>query len=78
MKKIIAETVGWCGAGAILLAYGLVSFEYISPDTAMFQILNGLGAVGVVYVSYRKRAFQPATLNVVWAIIAFVTLLRFW
>jgi hypothetical protein len=33
-----------------------------------------MGALGVVVVSFYKRAYQPAILNAVWACIALVAL----
>jgi hypothetical protein len=28
--------------------------------------LNGLGSLGIFWISLRKRAFQPALVNAVW------------
>jgi hypothetical protein len=75
--KTLFEILGWYGTVAILAAYALVSFSIISPDNVWYQILNGTGAVGIVVVSYYKRAYQPAVLNLVWAGIALVALIRY-
>ena len=75
MEKFI-QFFGWCGAGAILLAYSLVSFEILEPTNLAFQLLNGLGALGIVLVSWRKRDYQPAVLNIIWAIIAVVAMVQ--
>lgn len=74
--KIITEAAGWYGAAAVLLAYTLVSFNVISSHSWTYQLLNFTGAVGVLIISYIKRAKQPALLNVVWAIIAFIALVK--
>jgi hypothetical protein len=76
MKKLLIETAGWYGALAILTAYILVSFEIISPTYIWYQILNGTGALGIVIVSFYKRAYQPGVLNLVWLLVALFALLQ--
>lgn len=75
-KNFFDEIIGWYGMGAILAAYLLVSFNYLSASGVFYQILNLTGAAGVAYISYRKKAQQPALLNVTWAIIALVAIIR--
>lgn len=74
MKKLLAEIVGWYGTVAIVAAYALVSFAVISSDSLIYQFLNLTGALGIVIISLTKKAYQPATLNIIWAIIALVAL----
>lgn len=74
--KIFVEIYGWYGAAAIVVAYALVSFDMVSPTSLLFQLLNASGAIGIVLVSFYKRAYQPGVLNAVWAFIALVALLR--
>jgi hypothetical protein len=75
-EKIIDEALGWYGTFAILLAYALVSLGIISSQTFIYQILNGTGALGIVYISFKKRAYQPGILNIIWAIIALIALIK--
>ncbi|MFH1181559.1 MAG: hypothetical protein V1702_01240 [Candidatus Woesearchaeota archaeon] len=75
-QKIIDETIGWYGASAILLAYALVSFNFLSPSTFLYQILNVTGALGIVYISFKKKAYPPGVLNIVWAIIALIAIIK--
>jgi hypothetical protein len=75
MKKLI-EIYGWYGIAALLLAYALVSFSIISAGSLIYQILNGTGALGVMLVSFYKRAYQPATLNLIWTLIAVIAIAR--
>lgn len=70
MKKMIEELIGWYGAVAILIAYAAVSFGWLSPHSLVYQILNGTGAFGIVYISLKRKAYQPAALNAVWFVIA--------
>ncbi|MFZ1019789.1 MAG: hypothetical protein WAN61_02270, partial [Minisyncoccia bacterium] len=55
---------------AIVLAYVLVSFSFLSANSIWYQLLNGTGAVGIVVVSLYKKAYQPGILNIVWTLIA--------
>lgn len=75
-KKIIDEIIGWYGTCAIVLAYALVSFGVLPASTFLYQILNGTGALGIVYISFKKKAYQPGVLNVIWAIIATVAIIK--
>jgi hypothetical protein len=71
-----AEILGWYGTIAILSAYALVSFSVIDPNTFIYQLLNATGAIGIVFISLIKKAYQPATLNIMWAIIGIVALVK--
>ena len=75
-KKIIDEIIGWYGTVAIVLAYALLSFRVINSTNLLYQILNGTGAIGIVYISFKKKAYQPGVLNMIWAIIATIAIIR--
>ena len=75
-RKQVEELVGWYGAAAIILAYYLVSFGHISATGFLYHIMNATGAIGIVIISIRKNAWQPATLNLIWATIAVIVILR--
>lgn len=72
--KLLVEIFGWYGAVAILLAYTLVSFDFLAASSIWYQLLNGTGAIGIVVVSLYKKAYQPAALNIMWAAIALVAI----
>jgi len=76
MKKVIDESIGWYGTIAIVLAYALLSFDFISSSSFWYQIMNGTGAIGIVYISFKKKAYQPGVLNIIWAVIAFIAIVR--
>jgi hypothetical protein len=73
-KSLLSELAGWYGVCALLGAYALVSFEVVEAESEVFQILNLTGAAGIATLSLTKRAYQPAVLNSIWAIIALVAL----
>ena len=75
-KKLLIEIAGWYGTAAILGAYSLSSFSFITPENIWYKILNLTGAIGIVLISYIKKAYQPMILNLIWMIIALLALLR--
>lgn len=75
-KNLSIEIFGWYGMIAILLAYGLISLQFLGADNVWYQSLNLTGALGVASVAYYKKAGQPAVLNLIWAVIALVALIR--
>ena len=76
MNKTITEVVGWYGTVAILGAYALVSFEIVEPTSFLYQVLNGTGAIGIVIISFSKKAYQPGVLNLIWAVIALIAIVK--
>ena len=76
MKKIIIETIGWYGTSAILLAYFLISFEFLDSQSLVYQLLNFTGAASVGLTVFIKKAWQALTLEVVWALVAFIAIVR--
>jgi len=75
-KKTFDEIIGWVGACMILLAYALLSFNFLSISSLIYQIMNATGALGIVYISFKKKAYQPGVLNIIWALIALIVIIR--
>lgn len=75
-RSLIGEIIGWYGTVAIVAAFALVSFSFIQPTSLVYQILNGTGALGIVYISFLRKAYQPAVLNIIWTLIAVVAILK--
>jgi len=76
IRKFTDETIGWYGTIALVAAFAFVSFEVLSPTSLLYQILNGTGALGIVYISFKKKAYQPGVLNSIWAVIALVAIIK--
>ena len=76
MLKYFGEIVGWYGAIAILIAYALVSFSLVTPTSLVYQLLNLTGGVGIVFNSFKHKAYPSGILNIIWSIIAAVAILR--
>jgi hypothetical protein len=70
------EVVGWVGAALILIAYLLLSAGRLEARSTVYQGLNLAGAIAFVLNSGWNGAIPSAALNVVWAGIALVALVR--
>ena len=75
MNKLI-EILGWYGMLAIISAYALVSFSFLTPESLSYQLLNGTGAIGIAIISFHKRTYQPAVLNCIWTVIAIAAIVK--
>jgi hypothetical protein len=76
MKSKLIEAYGWYGTVAIVLAYVLVSFSIINATSIWYQVLNGTGALGIVFTSFYHKNYQPGILNIVWTVIALIAILK--
>lgn len=70
-----ADILGWYGTLAIVSAYALLSNDVIE-EGRIYHLLNLTGALGVGLVCWMRRTWQPFWLEVVWATIAIIALLR--
>uniref|UniRef100_A0A7C5YXG8 CBU-0592-like domain-containing protein n=1 Tax=candidate division CPR3 bacterium TaxID=2268181 RepID=A0A7C5YXG8_UNCC3 len=73
---IIYEVLGWFGALAILTAYGLVSFNIVGNSSFLYHTLNLAGSLCIFLISFKKKAYQPVFVNVLWAIVSTIALLK--
>jgi hypothetical protein len=76
MKNRFLELFGWYGTIAIIGAYAMTSFTIISPQSFVYQLLNITGAIGIVSISLAKKTYQPAVLNILWALVGIMALLK--
>ena len=76
MRNIITETLGWYGVVAVVGAYALLSLGILSSNSLTFQVLNLTGAIGIVIDAIDDKNTQPAVLNIIWAIIAIVAIVK--
>lgn len=73
MKNYL-EYFAWYGALAVLMAYVLSSFSLISTGGIVYLLLNATGSAGIAIISLKKKAYQPAALNIVWLIVTLIAL----
>jgi hypothetical protein len=76
-NRTLIEAAGWYGVAAILGAYVLLNFGMIETNSWAYLTLNLTGSVAVLVDAWTARNWQPAVLNLVWAIVALIGLVRF-
>jgi len=72
---IVFEVLGWTGTVLILAAYLLLSLGKIANGRT-YQLLNLVGAVGLLINGVVHSAWPSAILNVVWTAIAVFALVQ--
>jgi len=70
------EILGWAGTLLLLGAYALTSSGRLSGQAAGYHALNAIGAAGVAANVVARGAWPVATLEIIWALIGVVTLVR--
>lgn len=76
LSYTVGDIVGWYGVIAILIAYGGVTFELLSVRSLLYPILNLTGSFGILYEAWIKKDWPASVLNIIWALIAFVEILK--
>jgi len=76
MREKVTEILGWYGVVAVIGAYALLSLNIINSDSLLFQGLNLTGAIVIVIDALEDKNTQPAVLNIIWAIIAIVAIVK--
>ena len=71
---LLVEIVGWIGSIAILLAYGLNSYQKIKSNSLPFLFLNLSGGLFLIAYSLYKDAYANIFINLVWVVIAILAL----
>lgn len=75
--QLFVDLVGWLGALAVLVAYGLISAGRLEGSSGWYQGLNLLGAVGLALNTLFYTAYPSAMVNIIWAGIAVAALYRY-
>lgn len=68
-------TIGWAGMALVLIAYLLVTTKQILPNSRIYQLLNLLGALGIVANAIVNDAWPSAVLFIIWACLALIYLI---
>jgi len=64
------------GTILIVLAYFLVSRQYVTGKSKIYQLMNLFGALGVGVNVFHQEAWPALALQITWAIIAIISLIR--
>jgi hypothetical protein len=67
--SLLVNLLGWSGAALLLIGYGLLSSSRISGSALPYQLINLVGAAGLMINTAYYSAWPSAILNMVWALI---------
>jgi len=70
MEVLIFDSLGWVGAFLLLLAYAMVSFKKLEPDSLIYQGLNVAASILLAVNTLYHQAYPSSFVNIVWTIIA--------
>lgn len=73
---LLAQIVGLIGVGMIVLAYGLISAGKVTGDNPRYHLLNGVGAVLVLYSLYWEWNTASFVIEIIWVGISGYGLLK--
>ncbi len=76
-KSLEMKLVGWAGSILIVVAYALNSLGYLTSNNIIYPILNLLGAFLIGMRVFNDRNWSNFFLEVFWAAIAVVSIVRF-
>ncbi|MFA7245108.1 MAG: hypothetical protein WC070_02910 [Candidatus Magasanikbacteria bacterium] len=76
MHRLLHNLIGWYGAIIILVAFALTSFEITNSNSFLYQSMNVTGALALVYYSSTKKDYPTTVLNVFWALIATLAIVK--
>ena len=76
--KLIIDMLGWIGSILYLLAYARVSAKKTAGDSLLYQGMNIVAGILLVFYSLALQAYATLGLNTVWAAIGLFTLGRKW
>ena len=68
--------VGWLGAVIFIVAYLLLSLEYISAKKYLYHILNALGAICLVFNALVINDYPNILANGIWGLIALLAVYK--
>jgi hypothetical protein len=74
--ELLLGVVGWAGAGMLVVGYAMVSTSRMSGDSAAYQLINLAGAIALMANSAYNDAWPSAWLNLIWAAIGTVSLMK--
>ena len=74
MNQKLVSILGWYGAAAILVAYGLVTLAGLKSASWAYLLLNLTGSACLVIEARSKKDSPLVALNAVWIVIAVIGL----
>ncbi|BBH69908.1 hypothetical protein ACTI_65930 [Actinoplanes sp. OR16] len=74
---LIADLLGWAGAGALLIGYALVTRDPRQAGGGRYLALNLLGSAGLAASGAAHAAWPSAVLNLLWLLLGVAALVRY-
>lgn len=75
-STLMIDALGWVGAVALLMAYGMVSRGRVTGRSVTYQVLNVIGSILLIINTLYYGAYPSTFVNVIWIGIAAYTLVR--
>lgn len=72
---MLFDIIGWIGMILVLMAYALLSTNKIK-NGILYQVLNLIAGILMAIGLYPKNAWFSFTLQIIWAFIAFVAIIK--
>ena len=70
------EIIGWIGMILVFTAYLLITLNKVDRHSMHYHWINLIGACCIGINAFINTAYPAATLNILWAIIAILGLLK--
>ena len=74
--SLVVDILGWIGAVLLLYGYARVSSGKWTGGTKGYQVVNIAGSILFIINSGYHGAYPSVAVNVIWAAIALVTLVK--
>lgn len=72
---MLFDIIGWIGMVLVLMAYALLSTNRIK-NGLLYQVLNLMAGILMAIGLYPKNAWFSFTLQIIWAIVAFIAIIK--
>lgn len=66
------EVIGWAATVLLVGAYALVATHRLDARSALYHVLNVVGAIGLVSYSIYKMAWPQVALNAFWGAVGVI------
>lgn len=69
------DGIGWVGTALIIGGYGMYATGIVS-DVMVYHILNFIGSLCMVALTYYRKLWQPVVINSSFALFALIAIIR--
>lgn len=73
----IIQIIGICGAGTILVFFGLNQFGWLTSESFFYDLGNAIGSTFLVVFAYLTDSMPFLVLNGVWALVSWKDVLTY-